>query len=99
VQWNGSANNPLARNVGEALAVFANFSVTAANDADRFQSTVNVRMRSGTTTASFALADLTTKGRVQVLGEDRSLEIEGGRFRDTFQLWDVHLYRIPSSNE
>jgi hypothetical protein len=43
VQWNGSANNPLARNVGEALGVFAHFSLTAQNDADRFRSTVNVR--------------------------------------------------------
>jgi hypothetical protein len=58
-----------------------------------------VGMRSGTTTASFALADLTPKARVQVLGEDRSLEIESGKFRDTFQPWDVHLYRIPSSRE
>jgi hypothetical protein len=54
-------------------------------------------MRSGTTTASFALADLTAKARVEVLGEDRSLKIVGGRFRDTFQPWDVHLYRISSS--
>jgi hypothetical protein len=43
VQWNGSANNPLARNVGEVLGVFAHFSLTAADDADRFQSTVNIR--------------------------------------------------------
>lgn len=43
VQWNGSANNPLARNVGEALGVFAHFTLTAESDAERFQSTVNVR--------------------------------------------------------
>jgi RoxA-like, cytochrome c-like/Cytochrome c len=43
VQWNGSVNNPLVRNVGEVLGVFAHFSLTAANEADRFQSTVNVR--------------------------------------------------------
>jgi hypothetical protein len=58
-----------------------------------------VGMRDGTTTASFELATLTPKARVQVLGEDRSLEIESGKFRDTFQPWDVHLYRIPSSSE
>ncbi|HUE74787.1 MAG TPA: di-heme-cytochrome C peroxidase [Pirellulaceae bacterium] len=43
VQWNGSANNPISRNVGEALGVFAHFTLTAESDAERFQSTVNVR--------------------------------------------------------
>lgn len=43
VQWNGSANNPLARNVGEALGVFSHFTLTAADKADLFQSTVNIR--------------------------------------------------------
>jgi hypothetical protein len=43
VQWNGSASNPLARNVGEALGVFAHFSLVAAEDEDRFKSTVNIQ--------------------------------------------------------
>ena len=43
VQWNGSTNNPLTRNVGEALGVFAHFSLTGPDEADRFQSTVNLR--------------------------------------------------------
>jgi hypothetical protein len=58
-----------------------------------------VGTRSGATTARFVLADLTKMARVEVLGEDRSLEIERGRFSDTFQPWDVHLYRIPKSSE
>jgi hypothetical protein len=58
-----------------------------------------VGMRGGTTTANFKLAGLNKAARAHVLGEDRMLEITGGQFRDTFQPWDVHLYRIPGSNE
>jgi hypothetical protein len=58
-----------------------------------------VGMRSGVTTATFQLASPTTKARAVVLGEDRSLDITNGQFRDTFQPWDVHLYRITNSSE
>lgn len=42
VQWNGSINNPIGRNVGEALGVFARLNLTGP-PADLFKSTANVK--------------------------------------------------------
>lgn len=58
-----------------------------------------VGMRGGSTTATFKLADSATNARAVVLGENRSLEVGGGQFRDIFQPWDVHLYRITGTSE
>jgi hypothetical protein len=53
-----------------------------------------VGMRDGQTAATFQVAGLAGKGRVEVLGEQRGIEIRDGAFTDTFQPWDVHLYCI-----
>jgi len=53
-----------------------------------------VAMREGQTRARFALQGLSGSGRVEVLGEDRTLEMKDGVFGDDFQAWDVHLYRV-----
>jgi hypothetical protein len=53
-----------------------------------------VGMREGTTTATFAVAGLTGKAKVEVLGEDRTVELRDGVFQDQFAPWGVHLYRI-----
>ena len=42
VQWNGSANNPTRRNVGEVLGVFGHYTLMAADPADQFRSTVHL---------------------------------------------------------
>ena len=55
-----------------------------------------VGMREGTTTATITVAGLTGKAKAEVLGENRTLEIADGAFKDSFQPWDVHLYRIHS---
>ena len=51
-----------------------------------------VVMRSGHTRASFQLK---TPGiaLVEVLGENRTLPVKDGTFEDSFDDWDVHLYR------
>jgi len=51
-----------------------------------------VAMRSGQTRASFQLK---TPGvaSVEVLGEDRTLPVKDGAFEDSFNDWDVHIYR------
>ncbi len=56
-----------------------------------------VAMRNDSTHATFKLAGLTGSNRVEVLDEDRSLEMQDGAFRDTFQPWQVHLYRIHAA--
>jgi hypothetical protein len=52
-----------------------------------------VGMRDGETTATFSLAGLTSAS-AQVLGENRTIQVNEGRFSDRFEPWDVHLYAI-----
>ncbi|HET6202567.1 MAG TPA: hypothetical protein VFI25_07165 [Planctomycetota bacterium] len=49
-----------------------------------------VGMREGATEATFSVAG----ERAEVIGEDRSIPIRGGAFRDAFGPYAVHLYRI-----
>jgi hypothetical protein len=53
-----------------------------------------VGMRDGRATCDFQLPDLAEPARAEVLGEDRRLDVQDGRFSDKFEPWDVHLYRI-----
>lgn len=34
---------------------------------------------------------------VEVIGENRTIPVSGGVFEDSFEPWDVHLYRIPAA--
>lgn len=60
-------------------------------------------MREGKTTATFRVTGMKAdagskvdvKVEVEVVDENRRLELVGGVFRDEFQPWDVHIYRIP----
>ena len=52
-----------------------------------------VGMRDGATRATIRVQG--AKGPVEVLGEDRRIEIKDGAFEDEFRPWDVHLYRLP----
>ena len=58
-----------------------------------------VAMRDGDTTGAFTLKGSLGEGpgasKVEVIGEDRTIEIKGGAFTETFKGYDVHLYRIP----
>ena len=53
-----------------------------------------VAMREGRTQAQFAVQGLGGNQTIEVLGESRTLAGTGGAFKDDFQPWDVHLYRI-----
>ena len=52
-----------------------------------------VAMREGETTATFTLPE-GGEFRVEVLGEDRSIDAAGGRWEDRFTGYQVHLYKI-----
>jgi len=54
-----------------------------------------VRMEDRPAKATFRLAGLSGKAAVEVLGEQRSLPANDGRFEDAFAPYEVHLYRIP----
>jgi hypothetical protein len=52
-----------------------------------------VAMRPGTTTATFVLRGVAT-ATATVLGEGRSLQVDGGSFADSFAPYAVHLYQV-----
>jgi hypothetical protein len=51
-------------------------------------------MREGQTRARFAVQGLSGPLSVEVLGEQRTLDLKDGVFEDDFPSWGVHLYRI-----
>lgn len=54
-----------------------------------------VNMRNVDNAATFS-TKLITKGKIEVLDEDRSLALKGGVFSDAFGPYAVHLYRITA---
>jgi hypothetical protein len=54
-------------------------------------------MRDGKTAAAFTLRGLTGDAKVEVLDENRTLNAQDGVFRDDFQPWDAHVYRIAAA--
>jgi len=56
-----------------------------------------VAMRPGETGATFTLRGVSATAKVEVIGEDRELELTDGRFSDTFGRYQVHLYKIVSA--
>jgi hypothetical protein len=55
-----------------------------------------VGMRDGKTTASFTQGDQIGEAKVEVLDENRTLNMQNGIFHDDFQPWDAHIYRIAT---
>jgi len=53
-----------------------------------------VAMRPLEGAVEFTLPDATLDTRLEVIGENRELPVYEGRFRDYFQPWEVHLYRV-----
>ncbi len=51
----------------------------------------SVAMRPGTTEAIFTLSG---GKEVSVIGEDRTIPVENGTFRDTFSDYSVHIYKV-----
>jgi hypothetical protein len=53
-----------------------------------------VGMRNGATEGEFTLKGVPETANAEVLGESRTIPIKNGKFTDSFQPYDVHLYRI-----
>ena len=51
-------------------------------------------MRRGSTKGSFLVSDIPDSAVAEVIGENRRIDVVGGRFEDDFGPYDVHLYRI-----
>lgn len=56
-----------------------------------------VGLRDGQTRARFSVQGLSGANQVEVLGENRTLDVQDGGFEDDFSPWAVHLYRIALS--
>jgi hypothetical protein len=50
--------------------------------------------RTGTATGSYAIAGLTGKGSATVVGENRTIDVVGGKFTDMFAANAVHIYKL-----
>ena len=57
-----------------------------------------VGMRNDKTKAIFTTPPLKGNRTVEVLGENRTILSKDGVFTDSFEAWDVHLYRIADKN-
>lgn len=57
-----------------------------------------VVMRNGATRGTFKVRNLPAKATAEVLGENRSISVVGGKLEDAFQPYDVHLYRIVATS-
>ena len=53
-----------------------------------------VEMEGKQASADFRLSRATPAGKIEVIGEDRSITYHEGGFTDTFKAWEVHLYRL-----
>lgn len=53
-----------------------------------------VAMRGGRTTATFTVRDQKAEGLVEVIDENRTIPVKDGVFKDSFDPWAVHLYRV-----
>ena len=53
-----------------------------------------VGMRNGRCTATFTMQGMRGQRAVEVLGENRTLSSKDGVFKDRFEPYDVHLYRV-----
>ncbi|HEX7670267.1 MAG TPA: hypothetical protein VF395_11815, partial [Polyangiaceae bacterium] len=51
-------------------------------------------MRDGTTTGTFTLRDFPATASAEVMGENRTIPIANGVFKDDFASYGVHLYKI-----
>ena len=58
-----------------------------------------VGMREGATTATFSLTGTKGQGKVEVIGENRTLKSNDGTFTDDFDSWGVHLYRLTGDGK
>ena len=53
-----------------------------------------VGMRNAPTKGVFEVNGLPKTSTAEVMGEGRTISVEEGRFEDSFESYDVHLYRI-----
>jgi len=54
-------------------------------------------MRGDSTDAEFLVSNVGERAVAEVVGENRSIEVENGRFTDHFRAYDVHIYRFVNA--
>ena len=74
-------------------------NVRIATTARRFKNSIylfTVAMEDKPATATFEMPELPPTGRVEVIGESRSIDISNTAFNDKFKPYEVHLYRFAA---
>ena len=51
-------------------------------------------MRLGAVTGSFEFSRFSGSGTIEVIDEDRTIAMADGKFEDTFESYQVHLYKL-----
>jgi len=88
-------NRPTVREGIEITSANADVPVAAmVKQYDEATYLFAVGMRDGTTRASFSISGVPGTATVEVLGENRTIDLEDGSFTDEFEPYGVHLYRI-----
>ena len=82
---------------GQATVSSSNENVPVAIMLKKYKDATHlftVAMRDGKTETIFVVNGLDGERKVEVLGENRTLVSKNGVFKDSFNPWDVHLYKI-----
>jgi len=82
-----------------AIISSSNEAVTVATMAKKHNDAIYlfaVGMRGNKTTATFTLQHAESVKAVEVIGENRTITVNDGVFKDNFEAWDVHLYRTKA---
>jgi hypothetical protein len=90
-------NSPTLEN--RITVTSSNANVPIAALVKKYQNAIylfTVAMRSGATKADFKIKNLPGAKTITVLDENRTLTCRDGVFQDSFQPWDVHLYKITN---
>jgi len=56
-----------------------------------------VRMESSPAKGKFQVTGMSGKATIRVIGEDRTIRLQDGRFEDNFSPYAVHLYQIDGA--
>lgn len=93
-------NRPTIRNAVTVQST--NTAVPIATMLKRHEGTTYlfaVSLRNGITLATFALRGIKGERTMEVIGENRTIIAEDGKFGDHFGPWDVHLYRLVTESK
>jgi hypothetical protein len=83
-----------------SISIDSNENVRVGTSARRYKDSIylfTVGMENKPTDATLKIPELPKTGTVEVLGENRSIQMANGEIKDQFKPYEVHLYRIHAA--